>query len=118
MANREQRYETVKILRPSGEWETWKVPRFFSCADVAKHAHHSVVALWLRPGRCVFLECDGKSGGKAEGPCWVVWNPTQESFTGAFGDIEKVAHSVLYDLAFDTYRAAQTAQAAKAGAVC
>lgn len=86
-----RKYDTIKLLNPAGEWETWKVPRFFNFHDIAERRVHSTLAMYVP--RRYRAYGDGET---IEGPCWTVWNRAKQEFSGSYEDIERVPWKELW----------------------
>lgn len=87
------KYQAYKLLRANGEWESIRVPMMFDATDVARHAQHSVITMFVPKGQCIYF-----NDGKAVGPYWTVWSRAKTSWVGRFEDVERVPWSELYRL--------------------
>ena len=90
------KYDRYKILHPSGEWESFRIPRFFNTSDVAKHCSHSTVCMFIPKGYRLFGTNVLGQSVKIEGPCWTVWNREKQEHVGPFEDVEALPYKTLW----------------------
>ena len=85
----EPKYNDYRILRPSGEVERCRIPRFVSPRSIADQLRHSEVFVRVPKGWSILC-----ADSMAHGPCWVwhgrdgrilgpVAEPTDESVANA-----------------------------------
>ena len=76
-----RKYYTIKAQHPSGQWETVKLPRMFSVADLALVWQHSELYLQLPKGYTT--RCNGQ---KVEGGAniWLHWDSTAKQYDIAY----------------------------------
>ncbi len=90
------RYDQYKILAPSGEWEKWRVPRFFTSRDVAKHRPHSTICLFVPVRHSLFGKSEFGESVRMDGPCWAVWNREKDEHVGPFKAPEELPFQTLW----------------------
>lgn len=90
------KYDRYKILNPAGEWEKYRIPRFFTTSDVAKHRPHSTVCMFIPKGYTLHGKSEYGEGVKMEGPCWTVWNRQKDEHIGPFRDPELLPCKTLW----------------------
>lgn len=61
------KHDDYLVERPSGEIESYKLPKCFSPKEFAQKLSHSRCFLKLRPGWTVFT-----NSGSIQGPCWLL----------------------------------------------
>ena len=83
---KDRKYYTVKILRPSGDWDIRKVPSFFDVSEVVNHCPHSEVAVFVPKRHRVYVG----GQGYVAGPVDALWNPNMCEYVAAYPDITKV----------------------------
>ena len=80
-----RRYDNYQLLRPTGEWESLRVPRMFSAKDVQAHAPHSVVAMQVPAKHYVWMTT-ATGTTQVWGPGWAIWSNLTHSFVAIYAD--------------------------------
>lgn len=80
---------TYAVLHPNGEWEQFKVPKFFTVSDIAEKLQHSEVAMWIPRGHIVTA-----ASPSIEGPCWALWSRDANEFVDQYRTAEQLAAAV------------------------
>ena len=87
-------YRQFVRYRPCGEWESFRVPHLFGIADVATHCAHCVLFVRIPRGQFFYAA----NHEKYEGPCWAVYDPTQDDFVARFETLEAAQRTRPADL--------------------
>ena len=105
------KYCKWKLLRPSGFFETWKLPLCFDVHDVTSHASYSEIWLYIYRGQPVYIA----GSGYVRGPCWAHWSEYAGEFDSTCEDPEQLSNDKLIALCQGKAGRCPTATGGKAG---
>jgi len=64
-----------KVLHPSGDWESFRLPLCFSPRDVAERLVHSLIFVRVPRGRFIWL-CESR----CDGPFWALYSARDNGY--------------------------------------
>jgi hypothetical protein len=65
-----------KVLHPSGHWESFRLPYYFTAGDLAARLVYALVFVQIPPTGFVMV-----GGRRCDGPCWALYSDRAKAFT-------------------------------------